>query len=150
MTLPIITYSARISDSGTYYDQDEIYGGTYTKNDPVSVDIQIWNNKFGLTEVQDLENFAINFYFSDLEDSTLLKYLKVVYNDTEDMILDIKDNVACATFFNSVVIKGTPNNGNESDTDNYIKLKVTFDATDDNIQLKSNDIKSLFVEIVTI
>ena len=150
MTLPVITYSAKISSSDVFQDQEEIYGGTYTKETPVSVDIRIWNNKFGLAEVQDLENFAINFYFSDLEDSVLLKYLNVVVNNSEEMILDIKDNVATATFFNSIVLKGSPNNGNDTDTDNYIDLKVTFDATNDNIQLKSNDIKSLFIEIVTL
>ena len=150
MTLPVITYSAKVSSATAYSDQDEIYGGTYTKETPISVDIRIWNNKFGLAEVQDLENFALNFYFSDIEDSVLLKYLNVEYNNEEKMLLEVKDGVATATFFKNIILKGTPNNGNDTDTDNYIDLKVTFDATKDNIQLKSNDIKSLFIEIVTL
>lgn len=152
MNLPKITYSARISsDTLSFKDTEEIYGGTYTKTNPISVDLRIWNNKYGLADVKDLENFALNFYFNDYEDSSLLKYLTVVYNNNEELNLEIKDRVASATFFNSVIIKGTANNGNDSDTDNYIDLKIIFNTSLDNeTTLKASDIKSLFVEIVTI
>ncbi len=149
MHLPVITYSAKISSDEKYNDREEIYGGTYTRNNPVSIDLRIWNNKYGLAEVSALENFAINFYFGDFEDSSLLKYLTVVYNETQELPLEIKDNVACATFFDSVSLSGAPNNGNDSDRDNYIDLKITFNTNDD-IQLKSQDIKTLFTEIVTL
>lgn len=150
MHLPVITYSAKISSDDSYNDRGEIYGGTYTKSNPVSIDLRIWNNKYGLAEVDDLENFAINFYFGDYEDSSLLKYLSVVYNSMQELPLGIKDNVATATFFDLVRLSGAPNNGNDTDTDNYIDLKITFNTGDDDIQLKSQDIKSLFVEIVTL
>ena len=111
--------------------------------------LQIWNNKYGLADIRDLKNFALNFYFKDFEDSSLLQYLNIKYNNKEQLMLDIKDGVACATFFNDVVISGKSNNGDEANKDNYIELEIKFE-TPDNIDLKSQDLKSLFVEIVTI
>mgnify|MGYP004592636811 CR=1 FL=1 len=147
MHLPVITYSAKISSDLTYKDGQEIFGGTYTKNTPISVDVRIWNNKFGEAVVDDLKNFCINLYFADYEDSVLLKYLKVVHNNIQELPVEVKNNVATVSFFNSEVLKGTTNDGSDTDTDNYLDLKITFDASGDDIQLKVQDIKSLIVEI---
>lgn len=149
MHLPLITYSAKISSDDNFIDGEEIYGGTYTKINPVSVDVRIWNNKYGEADVDDLKDFSINLFFADLEDSVLLKYLKIVYNNIQELPVEIRDNVAIVTFFNSVKLSGKANDGKDTDTENYINLRITFDATQDNIQLKTRDVKSLLIEIVT-
>lgn len=147
--LPIITYSAKITSSSSYIDGEEIYGGTYTPNNAISIDVRIWNNKFGIADVDSLKNFSLNFYFGDYEDSALLKYLKIVYNGNVELPVEVRDNVATVTFFNDVEIKGTANNGEDTDTNNYLDVTVVFDPGSDNIKLKEQDVKSLFVEIVT-
>lgn len=150
MHLPIITYSAKISNEETYNDRFEIYGGTYTSENPINIDVRIWNNKYGLADVDNLENFSINFYFGDFEDSSLLKYLTIVQDTNKELNLEINGNIATATFFDDIILSGKANNGNDSDTDNYIDLKIIFNIPDKSVQLKSQDIKCLFIEIVTI
>lgn len=143
-----ISYSAKISETEKYEDLNEIYGGTYTKNNPIEIDIQIWNNKYGTTEVKTLNNFALNIYFDKYEDASLLNFLTVVYNDIEEMSLNYGDGYVVANFLDVVSISGLPNNGNEINKDNYIKLKLIFNVDNDNIELKTKDLKTINLEIV--
>jgi hypothetical protein len=144
-----ITYSAKLSDLSVYRDTEDIYGGTYTNNKPISIDIQIWNNKYGTTDVDDLENFVLNLYFDKYEDNSLLQFITLSRNDVEQIPIDIVNGVATATFYNDVVIKGTANNGDpEINTDNYIDLTLTFNVNDSDIVLKNQDLKNLFLEVI--
>ena len=148
MTGPLITYSAKIHDHEKYSDTLDLFAGTYTPNTPIAVDIRIWNNKYGIFDVEDLKDFALNFYFSDFEDKTLLEYLKVTYNNLEEMKMTVSNGIATGTFFDSVTISGKANNGEENDRENYLDLLLELDIPDKSVQLKNEDMKSLFVEIL--
>lgn len=143
-----ITYSAKLAEIEKYEDLDEIYGGTYTRNNPIEIDIQIWNNKYGTTEVKALNNFALNIYFDKYEDASLLNFLTIIYNDIEELSLNHGDGYVVANFLNTVSISGLPNNGSETNKDNYIKLKLIFNVNNDNIELKTKDLKTINLEIV--
>ena len=147
MANPIISYSAKLHDYKEYNDVDEIYGGTYTPKKSIQVDIRIWNNKYGLSDVDDLEEFVINFYFGNYEDAALLQFLSVTYDDISELSLDIVDGVATGVFIDNYVLSGKANNGLDSDKDNYVDLLLEF-AAGENISLKNLDMKSLYVEIV--
>lgn len=148
MSDPIISYSAKLSKLTSYQDVEEIYGGTYTESNPIQVDLRIWNNRFGTTAVDDLENFVVNFYFDKYEDASLLEFVRIERPGIEEVPITINNQIATANFLNSVIIKGTPNDGTDSNNENYIDLKITFDITTPNISLKNNDFKSLFIDIV--
>jgi hypothetical protein len=144
-----ITYSAKLSDLNNYKDTEDIYGGTYTNGKPISIDIQIWNNKYGTVDVEDLENFVLNLYFDKYEDNSLLQFITLSRNNVEEVPIDIMNGVATATFYNNVVLKGTANNGDpETNVDNYIDLTLTFNVNNSDIVLKSQDLKNLFLEVV--
>ena len=145
---PIISYSAKLSKLETYKDVNEIYGGTYTINDPIQIDLRIWNNRYGTTTVDDLENFVLNIYFDKYEDGALLNFVTVERNGIEEVPITINGNIATAMFLNEVIIKGTPNNGTEDNIDNYIDLTITFNVTAPTFSLKDNDLKSLLIDIV--
>lgn len=145
---PIITYSVKISESEKYQDTFDIYGGTYTPQSPVVIDMQIWNNKYGIESVNDLENFILNFYFENIEDSVFLEYIQVEQGGTQLLPTTIVDRTATVNFIDKVVLSGKANNGGKENTDNYIQLKITFDIPDKTISLKNLDIKSLYFEIV--
>lgn len=147
MEKPIISYSAKIHDYKEYNDVEEIYGGTYTSKTPIQVDVRIWNNKYGLYDVEDLEDFVINFYFANYEDAALLQFLNVTYDNTTELSLEIIDGVATGVFIDNYVLSGKSNNGLDSDTENYVDLLIEFSA-DDSVHLKNLDIKSLYIEIV--
>jgi len=148
MNEPIISYSAKLAAHETYKDLQEIYGGTLTDTVPIEIDIRIWNNKYGTEQVEDLENFVLNIFFDKYEDANLLKFTSLIYNNTQNVPISISDNVATATFLDDVIIKGTPNNGEEADENNYIDLKLVFKIDDEDIYLKEQDLKSLYLEIV--
>lgn len=148
MLKPVITYSAKIHSFESYDDTSEIFAGTYTHASPIAIDVRIWNNRYGVFDVEDLKDFALNFYFKDFEDASLLNFLKVTYNNIEELNLDITSTRATAKFFDNIILSGKANSGEDKDRDNYIDLLIEFDVPDKNIKLKSSDMKSLFLEIV--
>lgn len=145
-----ITYSAKIHKFMNYDNEvNDIYSGTYTTAEPLELDVRIWNNRYGTEAVVDLEHFALNLYFEHYEDAGLLKYLTVIYNESEEMSTFISGNVLTATFMaNDVKISGAPNNGTDNDKENYIDLRIVFNIDDDSITLKNKDMKALFLEVV--
>ena len=148
MLKPVITYSAKIHSFESYDDTSQIFAGTYTHNTPIALDIRIWNNRYGVFDVEDLKDFALNFYFKDFEDTALLNFLKVTYNNIEELNLDIASGKATAKFFDTIVLSGKANSGEEKDRDNYLDLLIEFDIPDKTVKLKNSDMKSLFLEIV--
>ena len=148
MLKPVITYSAKIHSFESYDDTSEIFAGTCTHASPISIDVRIWNNRYGVFDVEDLKDFALNFYFKNFEDASLLNFLKVTYNNIEELNLDITGTRATAKFFDNIILSGKANSGEDKDRDNYIDLLIEFDVPDKNIKLKSSDMKSLFLEIV--
>ena len=148
MLKPVITYSAKIHSFESYDDTSQIFAGTYTHNTPVALDVRIWNNRYGVFDVEDLKDFALNFYFKDFEDAALLNFLKVTYNNIEELNLEITGTRAAAKFFDTIALSGKANSGEEKDRDNYLDLLIEFDVPDKTIKLKNSDIKSLFLEIV--
>lgn len=148
MSDPIISYSAKLSKLETYKDIDEIFGGTCTISEPIQIDLRIWNNRYGTVAVDNLEDFVLNFYFDKYEDGSLLKYITIERVGIEELSVDINGQIATASFLNTVSIKGTPNDGSDSNTDNYINLRITFNVTDSDVTFKNNDFKSLYIDII--
>ena len=145
---PRISYSAKIHSFEDYDDTNELYGGTYTKNNPIAIDIRIWNNKYGVVDVEDLRDFSLVFYFDHYEDNALLKFLNVEYGNPQDFQLSVSETSATGTFFNDVIISGKANNGDDADTINYLDLYLEFRLPDETISLKQLDLKSLYMEVV--
>ena len=145
---PRISYSAKIHSFEDYDDTNELYGGTYTKNNPIAIDIRIWNNKYGVVDVEDLMDFSLVFYFDNYEDNALLKFLNVEYGNPQDFQLSVSETSATGTFFNDVIISGKANNGDDADTINYLDLYLEFRLPDETISLKQLDLKSLYMEVV--
>lgn len=145
---PIITYSVKVSESEKYQDSFDVYGGTYTPQSPVVIDMQIWNNKYGLESVDDLEDFVLNFYFENIEDSVLLEYIQVEQGGVQLLPTTIVDRIATVNFLDKVILRGKANDGGQENIDNYVSLKITFDIPDKTVSLKNLDIKSLYFEIV--
>lgn len=148
MEKPMITYSVKMLDENMYTDTSEYYAGTYIKSKPLKLLIRIWNNKYGIEEVEPLKDFAINFYFGSFEDAPLIQFVSVKYDTNKDANIEIVDNIAVCTFWESKVLSGAVNNGKDSDRENYIDLAVEFDTSGSDITLKNLDLKSLYMEIV--
>lgn len=144
---PIISYEVKRSSLENFVETDNYYGGTITKENSVEVDIRIWNNKGGTSDVDDLENFVLNLRFANIEDAILLNYIDVIRGELETPITEIRDNIMTVTFIKEAIIKGTSNYGEDSDVVNYLPLKLIIKNTAD-LQLKDLDEKTLYLEII--
>jgi len=147
MDKPRISWYSRIGDE-TYAAQPEFYAGTYTKEEKISVDIQIWNNRWGTEDVETLDNFSLNIYFDCLEDSALLQCCKVILGGMDELSLIISGQKATVSFPEKVKLSGVKNDGSSANSrENYIMITFEFSALE--YRLKENDLKSLYFEIVT-
>lgn len=144
-----ITWYTKLESDDKYSTTEEIFAGTYTGAKALKVCTKIWNNRWGTTDVDDLKNFTVKIFFENTEDSSLLQYLTVILNDSEELVLNIINNYALVDFMSNIVISGAKNNGIESENkDNFIKLDVKFNIGD-NAALKADDIKNLYMEIIS-
>lgn len=135
-----------IKSEDVYVPKKDYYAGAYAPEDIIELDITIWNNRYGTEPVEDLRNPVLVFYFDSLEDSILLQYSKVSIDNGGHEKPEIMEQKAYIAMQRSS-IKGTPNEGIEDNTDNYVDINIVFDFS--NLPVKKNDLKNLYFEIVS-
>lgn len=144
---PVITWYSKIGDE-TYEPGSERYAGNYTKEAKISVDLQIWNNRWGTEDVESLSDFSLNLYFDCLEDAALLQCCRLILGGNEELPLIVSRQKATVTFPETVTLSGLKNDGSSKNSKaNYIEMTFEFDVGED-YQIKENDLKTLFFEIV--
>ena len=147
MAEPILTWFGKTSDETDFEYGEKLYAGTHREGHLVNAQFQLWNNRWGATDVDDFKNFALKLRFYHAEDASLLKYCSVSLSGEESLDMSIEGNYAILTIPHTVVLSGKKNEGDSSTChDNYIELHFEFDA--ERQILKENDLKSLFIEIV--
>ena len=149
MKEPKITWYARLDKEEEYTQTDSIYAGSYTHDiDFLSVQMQIWNNRWGTKDVKALSNFNIYIYFENEEDYSLLQYCTVVLNDSDILSINKTNKIGVLTLPDNIEISGIANDGTEDkNPNNFISLEFRF-KTPKEIKLKENDLKSLYLEIM--
>ena len=147
MANPVISWYAKKLTDTKYSLNQQFYAGKYTDSDQIVVDIQLWNNRWGTETVNDLTDYDICFYFDRLEDSVLLNFCTIVYNNTNILTFNISGQKAIVEFPGKPVIKGTKNNGSSLDNPgNFVQLRFIFSAPEE--RLKDHDLKSLYFEVL--
>lgn len=147
MSKPKISWYAKLLSDNQYSVNPHFYAGKYSDDDPIIVDIQLWNNRWGTETVDNLSNYDICFFFDRLEDSILLTYCTVVYNGNTVIPFNVTGHKAILEFPAKPVLSGTRNNGSSADNpDHFLQLRFLFSATQE--RLKDNDLKSLYFEIL--
>ena len=144
---PNITWYAR-QNSDAYQADSEFYAGTYTKEKALTVDMQIWNNRWGVNDVDDIENAVIVFYFETIEDSSLLKSCVITLNGNDQLTTTVKNSRGFVVLNRK--IDGKKNNGDDANVDNtgnFVNITFSFSAA--NYTLKENDIKNLYFEVIS-
>lgn len=147
MASPKISWYAKLLSDERYSVEPRFYAGKYTDNNQIVVDIQLWNNRWGSTTVDDLKDYDICFFFDRVEDSSLLDMCTVVYNNASNVSFSVSGRKAILQMDNKPVLKGTKNNGSSADNpSNFMQLRFIFDASGE--RLKDNDLKSLYFEVL--
>lgn len=143
-----ITWYAKLNTDKEYTQSNSLYAGTYTQDNNIQVNMQIWNNRWGTEDVKDLTNFIINIYFENVEDSALFDYCSITLNNSDVLSINKSASIATLEMPADLSISGKHNDGTEKNNPkNYINLDFVFSAPTD-IKLKENDLKSLYFEIV--
>ena len=139
-------YAKTLADT-KYSTEQRIYAGTYTDNNRITVDIQLWNNRWGTEDVDDLIDYDIAFFFDRLEDSALLDYCSIYKDETKPVSYHVTGKKAVLEFETMPTLSGGKNSGSSiEDTDNYLQLRFVFSAVGE--RLKDNDLKSLYFEVL--
>ena len=104
--------------------------GVITSASRTVIPIRLYNNYMGVEKQPDLKNFGINFYFTDIEDSSLL---------------DNINEVLTVNLTNEVIISGAPNKGDSKD--NYYDFNIVIELPKD-VKYKINDLKELTCDVI--
>lgn len=144
---PKITWYAKLNKESQYEETNDYYAGSYTPGHPIDVDIQIWNNRFGLEDVANLADFYIVISFEHVEDSALFDYCTIVLDDANIIPLKKSGKKAILELPDTVALSGTKNDGTlDSNKDHYINIEFQFDA--EGSKLKENDLKDIYFQII--
>ena len=150
MDKPKISWYAKLAKEEKYSGGSELFVGSNTPDSMLEVDVQVWNNRWGEVEVEDLKDFQIVASFADYEDSSLLSCLSAKYNNQPISIsVDSVAKRALFVFPVSLSLSGSVNNGSSIDKTclkNFLSFRIGFKHPEDG-HLKESDLKSLRLEI---
>lgn len=141
MNLPNITWS--ILDGTEYVQDSEYYLGTFNSDSTICLNVQVWNNRYGQSNVKSLEDARLCIYFENIEDSVLLNYCKISINNEAVIEPIIELN---KTVINIGKLYGNSNNGisNEINRTNYKNIEIEFKDFPFNLR---NGLKNMFLDI---
>lgn len=140
-----ITWYAKLEGLAEFEETTDFYAGSYDSEHEIKIDLQIWNNRYGKTNVSDLTSFDLVFYFDNIEDTALYDYCTVMYNGSA-LPFSVSGYKAVVDL-PSVTLYGYKNNGTlEQGSANCLQLQFVFNAH--TARLKTNDLKSLYFEVL--
>lgn len=141
MDSPKITWY--ILENEDYIQDPDYYLGSYTTDSTISINVQVWNNRYGQKASQSIENARLSIYFENIENSILLQYCEVNVNNNFNVTPDIEVGRGTAYIGE---LYGSANNGiaNEENRNNYKNINITFKNLPYNL---INGIKNMFLDI---
>lgn len=137
--IDIYTYS---NLSQEYSLEDDLYIGSYNNTEAV-IKLRIWNNRFGLYDVEDAMNSNITIFFEKFEDKTLFEKTTIRVGDDEVFIPDLSvDKIT----FPIGDISGRKNNGDTTsdNSDNFKDITITIDIKSKNLY---QNLKSMYIDL---
>ena len=134
-----------VGAEGNFSVKSSHHAGTLTPNNSISIDLQIWNNRWGVADVENLINPVVTFYFDKLEDSAVLQYCQLILNNNENVSLTIAGNKAMAAI--PCTLSGVANNGvATASRANYLGLQFKIVLPSES-RIKHNDLKNLYFSV---
>lgn len=112
--------------------------GSFTSGEYVNKKVRVWNNYYGVSDVNDAKECKLVLAFKTFEDNFLLHLIRIRVGaddwtapniDTDRGIIEIKD------------LSGLANNGSISNYDNYCDLEISIGPLPENMRC---ELKSLY------
>lgn len=141
LSKPKITWY--IEEDNDYIQDDEYYLGSCTPDSEIKIKVQVWNNRYGKDNVENIPNARLAVYFDNIEDSVLLNYCHVAINDSAQKELPIMFGKG---IIDLGLLSGSSNNGSDTMDNIYNFKNITISFKDFPPTLK-NGLKNMFLDI---
>ena len=76
MNTPIISWY--IKENNDYIQDQEYYLGSYNPDSEISLQVQVWNNRYNQSEVSSINDARFVIYFENIEDMNELDIIEMV------------------------------------------------------------------------
>lgn len=120
----------------------EYYVGSYNPNSyEVIMNLQIWNNRYGQEDAQDIENPSLAITFSNLEDCKLLEYTKVKIDNNAYESPNIINNTGKIII--NRILSGEANVGESKNSNNCIHVSIKVEINNN----MKNGLKNLLIDL---
>lgn len=139
--IDIYTYS-NIDEN--YSAEDDLYIGSFNTNTDNIIKIRIWNNRFGLYDVDEASNVYVTLFFDKFEDKILFENMTIKINDDEEFIpTPVSDKI----IFPIGDISGKKNDGDSSSNNNKDNFKDIFIKISLSSKNLYENIKSMYIDL---
>lgn len=135
-----------VKENESFLPKEEYHAGTFRKNEDIVFNVQVWNNRWGVSDETAIQNPVVSFSFGHYEDTSLFEVCEVVENDRNSLPVIAKEGKASVLLTNS--LSGKANDGSDagaSNRENFIDIRFTFKTK--GIELKENDLKRIYFNI---
>lgn len=132
-----------ILEDEDYIQDNEFYLGSYSPDTEIKFKSQVWNNRYGINNIESIPDARLAIYFDSIEDSMLLKYCSVSINSGEFIKIPIVFNKGVVDIG---LLSGNSNNGLDSADNiyNFKNIEVLFKGFPPNLK---NGIKNMYLDI---
>lgn len=142
MNKPIITWHAEKNEQLENINET-YYAGSFNPNSPaITLALQVWNNRWGQENVQNIESSKLVLGFNTLEDSKLLEICEVRIDGRAYDKVEIMGSKGYINLDRE--LSGASNSGTSSSTGNYARIEIRFNIED--VALR-NGVKNLFLDL---
>lgn len=132
-----------ILEDEDYIQDDEYYLGSFSPDTEIKLNVQVWNNRYGKSNVDSISNARLAIYFESVEDSMLLNYCSIAINDDNFTNVPVMFNKGIVDIG---LLSGNSNNGMDTvdNVYNFKNISISFKNFPTNLK---NGIKNMFLDI---
>jgi hypothetical protein len=131
-----------ISESAIYVPYKEYFAGSFRPNEVMEIQMQVWNNKWGQEDVENIANGIVSVYFDCIENSALLCLCTLKIGNGGFVPFVIEGNKGKLGM--NRILYGTANSGSDSAVNNYETITLRIGPISKGIK---DELKNLFIDI---
>jgi hypothetical protein len=132
-----------IESDNSVVPHQEYFAGSYRPSDTVMFNLQVWNNRWGMENVDNVSSSSmIKVFFDHLEDKQLLDFCSIKINDSAYIPLSIEGDAGYVML--GTTLSGSANDGSVNSMSNYANVVLKFGPITNSMR---NGLKNMFVDL---
>jgi hypothetical protein len=130
-----------IEPDNTLAPYEEYYAGEYRPGETLELSVQVWNNRWGQSALEDAINCKAVLFFDNYEDSMLLNNCSMKIGSGDYMQPEL---LLSNGYFELGTLSGKTNDGTMKSVENYKTLTFKFGPVTNSMR---NSLKSMFIDL---